>query len=303
MNPLGVHALAFVGGWSETESQRAIEAAARHDFEIIEIPLLDPARVDVARTRRQLERAGVQPVTSLGLGFETDISSDNPERVARGEKLLGQALAVARDLGATLLTGVLYSALGKYSGFPTEAGRSNAIRVLARLAERAKASGMRLGIEPVNRYESNLVNSAAQALELIEEIGADNVFVHLDSYHMNIEEGDPPGAIARCGQRLGYVDMNEGHRGYLGTGTINFGALFSALAKAGYAGPITFEAFTARVGDPRLNAELAIWRHLWPDSDDRPARAAVHGRGIQGCRAPHPVSAEGTRLRFLRPSG
>lgn len=121
MNPLGVHALVFVGGWSEAESQRAIDGAARHGFQIIEIPPLDPARVDVTRTRRQLERAGVQPVTSLGLGFETDISSGDPERVARGEKLLGQALAVARDLGATLLTGVLYSALGKYPDFPTEA--------------------------------------------------------------------------------------------------------------------------------------------------------------------------------------
>lgn len=268
MNPLGVHALVFVGGWSEAESERAIGAAARHGFQLIEIPLLDPARVDVRRTRRQLERAGIGAVASLGLSFETDVSSGDPERVAQGEKLLGHALAVARDLGATLLTGVLYSALGKYPGFPTEAGRWNCISVLGRLAERAARSGMRLALEPVNRYESNLVNTATQALQLIDEIGADNLFVHLDSYHMNIEEGDPAAAIERCGARLGYVHVDESHRGYLGTGTINFGALFSALAKVGYAGPITFEAFTAGVGDPNLNAELAIWRDLWSDPDD-----------------------------------
>lgn len=268
MNPLGVHGLVFVSGWSELESERAINAAADHGFQVIEIPLLDPAGIDPGRTRRQLERAGIDPVVWVGLDFANDVSSGDPELVARGEAHLNAALDAACDLGARMLTGVLYSALGRHSGPPTAAGRWNCIRVLRRIAERAAQSDITLGLEVVNRYEGNLINSAVQALDLIREIDAENVVVHLDSFHMNIEESDPAAAIGRCGDRLGYLHVAESHRGHLGTGTIDFGALFTALAKIGYQGTITFEAFSASAGDPSLNAKLAIWRQIWSYGDD-----------------------------------
>jgi D-psicose/D-tagatose/L-ribulose 3-epimerase len=90
---------------------------------------------------------------------------------------------------------------------------------------------------------------------------------------MNIEEGDLAGAIQRCGSKVGYVHVGESHRGYLGTGTVNFGAIFGALARIGYAGPITFESFSSAVVDPNLSNALAVWRNLWSDSDDLAAAA------------------------------
>ena len=267
MNPLGVHALVFVSGWSQEEAARAVDHAASNDYQYLEIPLIDPKAIDVAKTRRALARADIRPITSLGLGMNNDISSDDPATVSRGEALLGSALSVARDLGSTMLSGVLYSALGKYRKAPNEACRWNCIHALGRLAEKAKDAGMTIGIEPVNRYESNLVNTGDQALKLIETIGADNMVVHLDSYHMNIEEGPPGPLIERLGDRLGYVHVNESHRGYLGTGSIDFPAFFQALADHSYDGVITFEAFSAGIGDPKLNAELAVWRPLWDDPD------------------------------------
>ena len=267
MNPLGIHALVFVSGWSQEEAARAIEHAAAAEYQYLEIPLIDPKTIDVRQTQKALEQADIRPVTSLGLGMDTDISSDDPALVARGEAILNRALAVARDIGSTMLSGVLYSALGKYQKAPTEAGRWNCTQVLRRLADRAADSGMRIGIEPVNRYESNLINTGDDALQLIKTIGADNIVVHLDSYHMNIEEGPPGPLIERLGDRLGYVHINESHRGYLGTGSIDFDPLFQALADHGYEGVITFEAFASGIGDPDLNAELAIWRPLWDDPD------------------------------------
>ncbi|MDP6994494.1 MAG: TIM barrel protein, partial [Woeseiaceae bacterium] len=90
----------------------------------------------------------------------------------------------------------------------SETGR-NSMEVLARLAEKAKASGITLGLEAVNRYESNLINTGAQAMEFIKESGADNIKVHLDSYHMNIEEGDLAAAIKSCGDMLGYFHVGD----------------------------------------------------------------------------------------------
>lgn len=268
MNPLGVHALVFVSGWSQKEAARAIDRARASGYQYLEIPLIDPKVINVKRTQKALESVAIKPITSLGLSIDTDISSDDPAAVRRGETLLNDALTVARDLGSTMLSGVLYSALSKYQKASSDIGRWNCVQALRRLAERVKASDMTIGIEPVNRYESNLINCADDALSLIEAIGADNMVVHLDSYHMNIEEGPPGPLIKRMGKRLGYVHINESHRGYLGTGSIDFPALFQALADHDYDGVITFEAFSAGVGDPLLNAELAVWRPLFDDPDD-----------------------------------
>ncbi len=276
-NKIGVHALVWVGGWSEAESEKAIASTAELGYDLIEIPLLDPANVDAAVTARQLETQGVGPATSLGLGADNDISSADPEVVARGEATLNDAVRVARDIGATYLGGVLYSMLGKYPGPPTEVGRGNSVEVLARIAETAKAAGITLGLEPVNRYESNIINTGAQALAFIDETGADNIVVHLDTYHMNIEDGDLAAAIEGCGDRLGYFHVGESHRGYLGTGTIDFRTIFRSLAKIGYDKPITFESFSSAVVDPKLSNVLAVWRNLWDDGADlaRHAKAFI----------------------------
>lgn len=285
MNDLGVHALVWVGGWSEEESREAIAGTAACGYDLIEIPLLDPSRVDVEATRQQLEEYGVRAAASLGLSLDTDISSDDDEAVARGEALLHNALAVARDVGSRYLCGVIHSAIARYAKPPTERGRANCAEVLRRLADKAAASDMLLGLEPVNRYESNLLNTGDHALDMIDLIGADNVCVHLDVYHMNIEDGDLAGAIERCGDKLGYFHVGESHRGYLGTGSIDFTQVFRALVRVGYQGPITFESFSSAVVDPQLSTALAIWRDLWTDSEDlaRRARAFIEA-GMDAAR-------------------
>ncbi|MBA2317322.1 MAG: sugar phosphate isomerase/epimerase [Euzebyales bacterium] len=268
MNPVGVHALVWVGGWSPQECELAVSSSKAAGYSLIEIPVLDPARIDTAMTRETLRRHGLDAACSLGLAHDTDISSEDPDRVAAGEKLLHRALDVTHDIGAAYLGGVLYSALGRYTTPPSERGRRNAAAVLRELAAAAARAGITLGIEPVNRYESNLVNTAEQALDLIGDVAANNVVVHLDAYHMNIEESDFRAPILRCGDLLGYVHVGESHRGYLGTGSVDLAALFDALAETGYTGPVTFESFSSAVVDPRLSSTLAIWRNLWSDGMD-----------------------------------
>ena len=273
MNKIGIHALVWVGGWSQNESRQAIAGAAETGYDLIEVPLLNPKAVDVAATAKQLADFGIGAATSLGLAFDTDISSPDKAVVARGEALLHDALGVCRDIGSTYMGGVIFSALGKYQVAPTPAGRDNCVGVLARLAAKAKASGITLGLEAVNRYESNLINTGRQAMEIIAATGADNIVVHLDSYHMNIEEGDFAAAIEACGKKLGYFHVGESHRGYLGTGSVDFRTIFRTLARTGYAGPITFESFSSTVVDQALSSALAVWRNLWSDSADLARRA------------------------------
>ena len=273
MNPLGVHALVWVGGWSEADARRAVEATAAAGFDLLEIPVLEPATIDAGLTRKLLDEYGLRAACSLGLSLDADVSSADPEVARRGRELLAAALAVARDVGASHLTGVLHSALGKYPGPATPQGRAHCVQALGWLAERAAQDGITLGIEVVNRYESNLLNTAEQALALLDEVGAPNLLVHLDTYHMNIEEEDFATPVQRCGPRLGYVHVGESNRGYLGTGTIDFKQFFTALRGIGYQGIVTFESFSSAVVSPTLSNTLAVWRNLWDDGEDL-ARAA-----------------------------
>jgi len=284
-NRLGVHALVFEGGTTPAEVERIVAQAAAAGYDILELSLHDSANLDVAAARTAIDAAGLAVVASRGLAFDADVSSDDPEVVRRGAALLHESLAITAGLGGEFFTGALYSALGKYGRQLTGAGWANVVGVLSDLADDAAGRGMRLGLEICNRYETNVINTAADALRLADAIGRDNVLVHLDTYHMNIEEDDFVRPVHLLGDRLGYVHIGENHRGYLGSGHLDFGAFFRALDDISYAGPITFESFSSAVVSPTLSSDLAIWRNLWSDGpalarharDYVSAQLAAHG--------------------------
>lgn len=266
---VGAHALVFAGGWSEAECRRAAEGTEAAGFDILEVPLLDPWGVDAEMTRRVCAEAGVTPTTSLGLKLGSDINSEDTDEVAAGEALLNAALDATGKMGAKVMCGVIYSALHKYGGVQTPAARANMVGALQRLARRADDLGITLGLEPVNRYETNACNTAKDCKALCEEVGGATCVVHLDSYHANIEESSMAQAVADAGDRLGYVHVGESHRGALGEGQADLAALLAALNDSGYSGPLVFESFSRKVVSADLSDALAVWRSPpgWTDSD------------------------------------
>ena len=130
-----------------------------------------------------------------------------------------------------------------------------------------------------------MLGSLALDVRFIADVGADNLKVHLDTYHMNIEEADFATPVLASGDRLGYVHVGESHRGYLGTGTVDFPAFLRALAAINYQGPVTFESFSSAVTTPGLSSTLAIWRNTWTDSLDlaRHAREFIDA-GLRGAQ-------------------
>lgn len=276
MNKLGVHALVWEAGWSRDECARAIANSAEVGYDFIEAPALDPSLIDPEFTRRQLEKNGIGINFSLGLDFETDISSGDKEKGRRGKERLEQAIAVCRDCGGEYIGGILHSAFGKYSEPTTAAGVAQSVDILREVAETAAKSNITLVLEVVNRYESNVLNTAAQAVEMCKRIGMPNVKVHLDVYHMNIEESDIQAAILETGDYLGYFHTGDSHRGYMGSGTIDLTGVFRALVRSGYQGPITFRSFSSRVVGQPLEGILGIWRNLWDDGRDLAEHALMY---------------------------
>lgn len=262
----GVHSLVFSDRWTEETAPAICRTAADVGYELIEVLMFDPATLDRQATRRAVRETGLGLRLGMALGPAADISSDDAETAARGEATVTTALEIAAELGAPAVSGICYAAFNSYAAPQTEAQVERVAAALSRLDIRAGQLGIRLGLEPVNRYESYMVNTLDQAAALIDKAGAKNMFIHMDTFHMNIEEADMAAAIHRNAARLGYAHVADSHRGLLGSGNFDLDAYFRALAAAGYDGDLTFEGFSARVLGPDLVGGVRLWREAWPDS-------------------------------------
>jgi D-psicose/D-tagatose/L-ribulose 3-epimerase len=269
----GGHALVWAGDWSEASARKAAASAKKAGYDYIEMLMIEPDKIDVAMTKAVLSEYGLFATASLGLSPETDVTSTNPSIVKKGDELLRKVVDKLHAIGSTELCGVIYCSLGKYPGPASAENRANSISAVTRLADYAADKGININLEVVNRYETNIMNTGKEGLKFLEAVNRPNAYLHLDTYHMNIEEDGMSQAVLDAGDALGYVHIGESHRGYLGSGNVDFDTFFSALKKINYSGPITFESFSSVVVDPALSNALCIWRNLWEDSDDLAAHA------------------------------
>lgn len=269
MRGFGVHTSMWTMKWDKEGAERAIAAALSYDMDFIEIALLDPANVDAAHTRALLERHQLPAVCSLGLP-EPAWASVRPDAAIEYLKL---AIDKTADMGATALSGVIFGGIGERTGVPpTQQEYDNVARALTSAARHAKSRGIELGIEAVNRYENHLINTWRQAVEMIERIGADNVFAHLDTYHMNIEEKGAATGILDARDHLKYIHLSESDRGTPGYGNCPWDAIYAALAAIDFKGALAMESFINM--PPQVAYGLAVWRPVAKDE------AEVMGNGL-----------------------
>ena len=170
-------------------------------------------------------------------------------------------------LGSGALAGVTYGTIGKISGAPrTRAEFDGTARFIERAARAAKGHGLKLGVEPCNRYETHIMNTGADGRAYCEAAGQDNVFIHLDSYHMNIEERSLAQGIRDCGEWLGYFHLSESNRAAPGHGTIDWAEVYATLVEVGFDGITTLESMNHV--HPAIASALAIWHPVEPNPDD-----------------------------------
>ncbi len=269
MARFGMHSSLWSARWTPDAVEALAPEAARHGLEVIEIALLAPETIDVEHSRNVLREHGIAPTCSLSLPQEVTA----PLHPKEAEAYLLRALDVAHALGSDTLSGVTYATIGYTSGAPpTEQEYANVAEALRPVARRAAEYGMTLGLEPCNRYETHLVNTAAQAVRLIERIGEPSVMIHLDTYHMNIEEKGFAHGIRSAGPHLRYIHLSESDRGVPGTGTVDWDATFAALAATGFAGDMVIESFVTL--PPEIARALSVWRPV-ADSAEQVLREGV----------------------------
>lgn len=267
MIKFGVSNLLFTDDWTAANAKRTIDTAAGLGYDLVEVMLFDPQTTDGRLIRRLAADAGIGVAIGMALGPDADLSSPDPATAKRGEETVAVALGVAAEAGATALSGLTYAALKRYSSPPTASQMTQVVDALGRLDRKAKELGLRLGLEAISRYETYMVNTLDQAAAIIREIGSANMFVHLDTFHANIEENDVGGAIRRNADLLGYVHLAENNRGLPGSGAFDFPALFRALSEIGFDGGVTVETFSSSVLSPGTVGAIGLWRKPWDDAE------------------------------------
>ncbi|MDY6873732.1 MAG: sugar phosphate isomerase/epimerase family protein [Chloroflexota bacterium] len=259
---IGIHLSYWQESWSDPLLP-LIGKAKQAGFEVAEFPLLAPAALDFTELRAELDSQRMAASCGTGLGAETDITSPDPAIRKLGLEHLQACLQGAAALGSPVLVGLTYAPWGVFPVDDRARRREQCIESLKFLGDIAAATGVRLCMEVVNRFEGYLINTVEQGLALLEEVNHPSLALHLDTFHMNIEEEDLPTAIRLAGAHLGHFHCVSNTRKAPGTGHLDWDGIRDALIDINYSGYFVAETFVRPVGE--VGSGMYIWRELAPD--------------------------------------
>ena len=258
----GVHAGLWMARWTD-DIAPILKTVADLGFDGVEISLLGMTSEKATALSGLIRDHGLEVTCSDGLSKDTDITSDDPEIRAAGMAHLRWAVETVAALGARGLAGVVYAPWGVFdpANKPVRAERSAA--AFAELDADLQRHDVTLGIEAINRFETDLVNTAAEATAMARASGSDRVGVLLDTFHLNIEEKDVAAAITATADKLVHFHVSDNDRGVPGSGHVPWADVQRSLKAIGYDRWIVNEMFVM-AGNP-ASADLNIWRPLEPD--------------------------------------
>ena len=264
---IGISTFVWVSPFS-TASFDLLQKAKDIGYDVIEIAVEDRTLIDWEALRKACKSLGLKVSVSGAFGIDRDISSERSEVRTSGLAYIIDCLEIANALESPVFGGPLYSAVGKTRLVPAaqkQQERAWCLENLHRAARRAEELGVTLALEPLNRFETDMINTVDQAIELVDEVGSDRLKILLDTFHSNIEEKNIPASILKLGDRLAHVQANENDRGTPGTGHLDWAGIGASLSAIGYRGSLVIETFGAP--SKELARAASIWRPLAASAD------------------------------------
>ncbi|MEN9811551.1 MAG: xylose isomerase [Opitutia bacterium Tous-C8FEB] len=264
----GINSFLFTSPFT-TESTALFRQFRRWGFDTVEIPIEDPSHIDPAKVRAAADKAGIaigSVCACMGPGRDF---RGTPEEQATAMTYCKALIDQAVVLGCPSLIGPVYSVVGKADAVePAQQKQEWALVVknLKELAAYARAKGVTICIEPLNRFETDFLNTCDQGLRLVRAVKSPAVKLHLDTFHMNIEEKDQAAAIRKAGRLLGHFHACGSDRGTPGGDHIAWPSIVKALKAVGYKGDVVIESFTTDV--KVIARAAAIWRRIEPRRND-----------------------------------
>lgn len=265
---LGINTFLFTSPFTN-ESTQLFPTFKKWGFQTIEIPVEDPSHIDPAHVKAELDKHGLvcgSVCACMGPGRDfRGTEQDQQTAMTYCKTLLDQMVV----LGCPSLIGPVYSVVGRADAEEESAKKAqwrSVVKNLKELCKHAAKNGRQICVEPLNRFETDFLNTCDQALQLIRDVGSPVLKVHLDTFHMNIEEKDSGKAILKAGKLLGHFHACGSGRGTPGYDHIDWKPIVAALKKVKYDSDVVIESFTTDV--KVIARAAAIWRRIEPTRDE-----------------------------------
>src|SRR5579859_5453875 len=264
----GINTFLFTSPFTN-ESTKLFKQFKKWGFDTVEIPVEDPAHIDPAHVKRELDQHGlVCGSVCACMGPDRDLRG-TPEAQQTGLDYMCRLIDQMVALDCPSLIGPVYSAVGRADAVPPDEYQQQWRTVVGHLKTLAKYAQMRdrqVCLEPLNRFETDFINTCDQGLKMIRDVGNPALRLHLDTFHMNIEEKDPAAAIRKAGKALGHFHACGSGRGTPGHDHIDWKPIAAALKAVRYQGVVVIESFTTDV--KVIARAAAIWRRIEPTRNE-----------------------------------
>lgn len=276
----GVNTFVWVSPFTTAAVDNLAPKVKRMGFDILELACETPALIDPQAVRRKLDEHGLDAIVCGAWGPDRDIASDNPNIAKASKSYIRWLIDAAVVLGSPTVCGPMYSGVGK-AHLDDEAARQaewgRAVAGVRDMAAIAADKGIRLALEPLNRFETDMINIVDQGLDFMDQVGRPNVGLHLDTFHMHLEERNSGAAIRKAADRIFHFHACENDRGVPGAGQVHWQQVAAALKEVRYPGPVVIESFTSQVKE--IAAAVCIWREIAPSQD------AIASQGLNFLRS------------------
>ena len=264
----GINSFLFASPFTD-ESTKLFAQFKKWGFQTVEIPIEDPSHIDPAHVRAELDKAGLACGSICAcMGPGRDFRG-TPEEQKTAMDYCKALIDQAVVLGCPSLIGPVYSVVGKADAVePKQQPKEWALVVknLKVLCKYAEKKGIQICVEPLNRFETDFLNTCDQGLKLIADVGSPALKLHLDTFHMNIEEKNQAAAIKKAGKHLAHFHACGTDRGTPGNDSLQWEPIVKALKSIKYTGDVVIESFTTDV--KVIARAAAIWRRMEPTRDE-----------------------------------
>ena len=264
----GINSFLFASPFTNA-STKLFPQFVKWGFDTVELPIEDPSHIDPAVVRAALDKAGLacgSVCACMGPGRDfRGTAEEQRTAMTYCKALIDQAVV----LGCPRLIGPVYSVVGKADAVEPAAQKTEwalVVKNLKELAAYAHAKGITICVEPLNRFETDFLNTCDQGLKLIKAVGSPALKLHLDTFHMNIEEKNQAASILKAGKHLAHFHACGSDRGTPGNDHIDWKPIVKALRKIGYKGDVVIESFTTDV--KVIARAAAIWRKMEPTRNE-----------------------------------
>lgn len=238
-------------------------------YDVVEIPVEYPDLIDGLKVKHALQEHELEAVVCGAFGPSRDLTNEDPDVHKHCFDYISKCFSLCHTWNAGFFAGPMYSSVGKARMAPAEQRKTEwerAVTNLYKVCQLAQENGLMIALEPLNRFESDLINTAQDVLKLVTDINHPAARVMLDSFHMSIEEKNIEDAITDVADKLIHLQVSENYRGIPGTGLTPWQSLKRGLDKIGYTGTVSIESFTPEVRE--LAGAVCIWKDLAESQDD-----------------------------------